>query len=972
MTIVHGFQLLEERMIKEIKTKARLYRHLKSGAQMLSLSTEDENKVFGITFRTPHADSTGIAHILEHSVLCGSRKYPLKEPFVELLKGSLNTFLNAFTYPDKTCYPVASQNLEDFYNLIDVYLDAVFYPRLTPAVLEQEGWHLEASAVDEPFVFKGVVFNEMKGAYSSPDNVLSEYSLQSLFPGHPYGFDSGGNPRRIPDLTFETFKAFHEKHYHPSNARIFFYGDDHPEARLRFMDAFLRAFDPQKTHTAVPRPAPFKDPGRSIRAYMAGEDETKQAKGMITVNWLLPETVEIETNFALRILEYALLGMPASPLRKTLIESGLGEDLAGDGLGTELRQLYFSTGLKGVATEHMDRVEALIFRTLKDLARKGMDPLTIEAALNTLEFQLRENNTGSFPRGLSLMLRALTTWLYDGDPLALLAFEAPMEKIKARWTSEHRFFEKMLDLYFLNNPHRHTLILKPDAGLGKKEAAIERDRLDETRTAMSPDQVEAVVKNTETLKRKQATPDTPEALATIPVLKRSDLDKKNKTLPLSSWEHGNTPVLFHDIFTNGIAYVDLGFDLHALPDAYLPYVPLFGRALLEMGTETEDFVTLSQRISRKTGGIHPQVFTSTTRENRRSAAWFFLCGKAVAGQVEDMARIFQDVLGKTKLDNPTRFRQILLEEKAKAEEMLIPKGHHVVNLRLRSHFDEAHRIAEQIGGISYLFSLRRLLARVDEDWPKVLHDLEDLRHLLLNRKKALLNVTLDGDTWSRCQSPLEAILDPLPERELREASWTAGDNGLCEGMTIPSQVNYVGKGGNLFEWGYRLHGSALVITRYLRNGWLWDRARVQGGAYGAFCHLDRFSGALTFVSYRDPNLLKTLDVFDQAAQHLHDLDLSREELTKAIIGTIGDLDAPMLPDTKGYASMIRHLTGDSDDLRQKLRDEILNTNASHFKAFALFLDHIREKGIVKILGSPLALEEAARNKPGWLKIFPVM
>ena len=490
MTIIHGFQLQREQSIRELKTHARFYRHEKTGAELLSLSNEDENKVFGITFRTPPSDSTGIAHILEHSVLCGSRKYPVKEPFVELLKGSLQTFLNAFTYPDKTCYPVASQNLQDFYNLIDVYLDAVFYPRLTPFVFQQEGWHYELENPDGPLSYKGVVFNEMKGAYSSPDNVLSEKSLQSLFPDNTYGFDSGGNPKHIPDLTFEQFLTFHRKYYHPSNARIYFYGDDNHEERLRLVNSYLMDFDAIEIDSAIRIQASFEKSRRFVHSFMVGKEETTPAKGMITLNWLMSETMDPKTNFSLRMLEYILLGMPASPLRKALIDSGLGEDIAGEGLGSELRQIYFSTGLKGIETESSEAIEALIMETLTTLAEKGIDPRTVEAAVNTIEFRLRENNSGHFPQGLHLMLRSLTTWLYDGDPLALFAFEAPLGEIKSGLQANSAFFQEMIYRFFLNNPHRTTLILKPDPALGEREEAAEKDRLAKARVGMSPGQLD--------------------------------------------------------------------------------------------------------------------------------------------------------------------------------------------------------------------------------------------------------------------------------------------------------------------------------------------------------------------------------------------------------------------------------------------------------------------------------------------------
>lgn len=444
MEIIHGFQLFRDQDIPELNTRAKLFRHVKTGAELLSLENDDENKVFGITFRTPPTDATGVAHILEHSVLCGSRKYPVKEPFVELLKGSLQTFLNAFTYPDKTCYPVASQNLQDFYNLIDIYLDAVFYPRLTPHIFQQEGWHYELENPDDPLIFKGVVFNEMKGAFSSPDRMLAEYSRHSLFPDTTYGLQSGGHPQHIPDLTYAQFKTFHQSYYHPSNARIFFYGDSPAEDRLRLVNDYLEDFEPLEIDSAVRLQPCFDQPKHIEHFYAVSQDAGAGKKDMVTVNWLLAETSDPETNLALHVLEHILIGMPASPLRKALIDSGLGEDLAGVGLEDELRQMYFSTGLKGINVQSANQVEALILQTLTRLAEEGIDPHTIEAALNTIEFRLRENNTGDFPRGLLLMLRSLTAWLYNGDPLALLAFEAPLASIKARLADDGTYFEDMI------------------------------------------------------------------------------------------------------------------------------------------------------------------------------------------------------------------------------------------------------------------------------------------------------------------------------------------------------------------------------------------------------------------------------------------------------------------------------------------------------------------------------------------------
>jgi len=619
-----------------------------------------------------------------------------------------------------------------------------------------------------------------------------------------------------------------------------------------------------------------------------------------------------------------------------------------------------------------DKVESLIVETLGGLAQKGIDPKTVEAALNTVEFRLRENNTGSFPRGLLLMLRSLSTWLYDGDPLSLLAFEKPLEMVKSGVQSDGNLFEEIISRLFVQNSHRTTLVLEPDPELIAKDDAAEKKRLSQAQGSMGPDEKAAVVEETRELKRLQETPDPAEALASIPVLKLSDLDKNNKTIPLERLDLQGAPVLFHDLFTNGIVYFDLGFNLHTLPEKYLPYVPLFGRALVEMGTRKEDFVSLMQRISRKTGGISPSTLTATTKTSDRSSAWLFLRSKAMLSQVADMTDILRDVLLDVQLDNPSRFRQMVLESKARTEQKMVPSGHSVVNLRLRSHLCESHWVAEQMSGISYLFFLRKLGKDVDENWPEVLAVLEEMREVLVNRNAAILNITMDEPSWSGFEPHVDSLLSALPKAPVKEKDWSPKTGSLFEGMTIPSLVNYVGKGADLYKLGYRFHASSLVITRYLRNSWLWDQVRVQGGAYGAFCLFDRMSGALSFLSYRDPNLIKTLDAFDQAAQFLKSTDLGNAELTKSIIGAIGDLDSHMLPDAKGNASMVRFLIGDTEEERQQMRDEVLGTVAADFKAFAQILEQVKEDGIVKVLGSPDAINEVINDRPGWLDVTEVL
>lgn len=951
----YGFKLVFEGDIEELNSRACLYRHEATGAELLSLINDDENKVFGITFRTPPDDSTGVAHILEHSVLCGSRKYPIKEPFVEILKSSLQTFLNAFTFPDRTCYPVASQNVRDFYNLIDVYLDAVFYPRITPDVFQQEGWHYALTDPAEPLRCQGVVYNEMKGAYSSPDALLGEAIQHSLFPDTTYGYDSGGDPEVIPALTYEQFSEFHRRYYHPSNARIFFSGDDDPDERLRIMDEYLKEFGPLTVDSHVPLQPKFKEP-RRVTNYFAsgGEDE---GKSRICLNWLLDETTDIDMNMAMNVLSSILLGMPGAPLRKALIESGLGEDIVGDGLEDQLRQMFFSVGLEGVSEDNLDAVETLIMETLTDLSRHSIDSEAIEAAVNTLEFALRENNTGKYPRGLVVMLRALPSWLYGADPLAALAWEAPLAALKER-IAEGGFFEGLIKEYLLDNPHRTTVILKPDPTLAEKQEAGEREMLAAKKEAMTPEDVEETVRATRELRELQEKADSPEALATVPTLSLEDMDKNCKTTPLDVLDHRGVSILYHDIFTSGIAYIDVGFDLQVLPRNYIPYAPLFGRALLEMGTDREDYVTLLRRIGRKTGGVNTSFLLSSARGRRKPLAKMFLRGKAMVSQVGDLLAIMEDVLSSANLDDRDRFRQMLLEEKAGQEQRLVPAGHQVVDLRLRSRFNGSDRVAEEMGGVSYLFFLRKLVRRVENDWPSVRAVLKDMARLIVQRQTMLVNVTVDQDGWNRIEPEMHRFIDRMPEGTAPRRVWRYKKSFGNEGLVVPSQVNYVGKGADLYRLGYRYHGSAGVITRYLRNSWLWDRVRVQGGAYGAFCSFDRLSGVLNFLSYRDPNVLRTIDVFDETAQFLRKEKLSREEVTKAIIGTIGDMDSYQLPDSRGYASMLRFLVGITEAERQKVRDEVLATSAEDFHAFADVLDAAREAGQLSILGSEKALREA--------------
>lgn len=947
MDLLHGFTNLRTDELPEYRAKATLYRHVKTGANLVSISVDDENKVFGITFRTPPSDHTGVAHILEHSVLCGSRKYPTKEPFVELLKGSLQTFLNAFTYPDKTCYPVASQHPRDFYNLIDVYLDAVFYPLLTRETFEQEGWHYELDAPDQPLRFKGVVFNEMKGVYSSPDSVLIEQAQRSLFPDTVYGLDSGGDPAHIPDLTYEQLVDFHRRFYHPSNSLIWFYGDDDPEDRLKFMDNWLSAFEAQPVEAIVPEQPAFAEPVSLTRPYRTDDPS---AKSFVALNWALPSPTDSRAVLEATVLSHILIGTPASPLRKALIESGLGDDLCGCGLETHARQMYFSTGLRGVDPSRCGEVAPLARSTLESLAAQGIDPKTVEASLNTVEFALRENNTGYYPRGLSLMLRALTSWTYGGDPIAPLRFAEGLADLRRLAQRGERPFEALIRKWLLENPHHSVLTLHADPGLGERLDAEERARLDAARARFTDEELAALVRHTQELRANQARPDDPAALAKIPRLSVQDLPRENRRIPTEKQLIAKTRVLVHNLFTNGITYVDVGFNLRALSLNQLPYVPVLGRALLETGTKSQDFVALQQRIGSKTGGITPKTFSSIVRDTNTGTVWLFLRGRALDVQTRELFDILGEVLHGARLDLQARIRQLALEEKARVEADLIPSGHRYVGQRARAGFNEAEYAAEAMGGIRYLFFLRELIAEIDSDWPAVSEKLATILNTLLNRRAMVLNITRSADAQHDLAPELDRFLLDIPERTSPNPEWIVPSAQNVEGLIAPATVHYVAKVYDLRSAGHEFRGSDLVVARFLRSGYLWERIRMQGGAYGAFCSYDYRSGLVTFSSYRDPNLQATIDAFDSASEYLETIDLDRAELEKAIIGAIGDLDQHLLPDAKGYAALCRWLTNDQDDFRQKMREEILSTTLEDFHRFGAALRGMRGGGRVAVLG----------------------
>uniref|UniRef100_M4CC08 Peptidase M16C associated domain-containing protein n=1 Tax=Brassica campestris TaxID=3711 RepID=M4CC08_BRACM len=968
-----GFEKVSEEFISECKSKATLFKHKKTGCEVMSVSNEDENKVFGIVLRTPPKDSTGIPHILEHSVLCGSRKYPLKEPFVELLKGSLHTFLNAFTYPDRTCYPVASTNTKDFYNLVDVYLDAVFFPKCVDDVhtFQQEGWHYELNDPSEDISYKGVVFNEMKGVYSQPDNILGRIAQQA---NNTYGVDSGGDPKDIPNLTFEEFKDFHRKYYHPSNARIWFYGDDDPLQRLRILSEYLDMFEasPSRDTSKIEPQRLFSEPIRIVEKYPAARDGDLKKKNMVCINWLLSEKpLDLETQLALGFLDHLMLGTPASPLRKILLESGLGEALVSSGMSDELLQPQFSVGMKGVSEDNVQKVEELIMSTLKKLAEEGFESDAVEASMNTIEFSLRENNTGSFPRGLSLMLQSIAKWIYDMDPFEPLKYTEPLKALKARIAEEgsKAVFSPLIEQFILNNSHRVTIEMQPDPEKASQEEAEEKSILEKVKAGMTEEDLAELARATEELRLKQETPDPPEALRCVPSLNLSDIPKEPSYVPTEVGDINGVKVLRHDLFTNDIVYAEVVFDMGSLKHELLPLVPLFCQSLLEMGTKDLSFVQLNQLIGRKTGGISVYPLTSSVRGKDEPCSKIIVRGKSMAGRADDLFNLMNCLLQEVQFTDQQRFKQFVSQSIARMENRLRGSGHGVAAARMDAMLNIAGWMSEQMGGLSYLEFLRTLEKKVDEDWEGISSSLEEIRRSLLAKNGCIVNMTADGKSLTNIEKSLEKFLDLLPENPSGGlVTWDGRLPLRNEAIVIPTQVNYVGKAGNIYSTGYELDGSAYVISKHISNTWLWDRVRVSGGAYGGFCDFDSHSGVFSFLSYRDPNLLKTLDIYDGTGDFLRGLDVDQETLTKAIIGTIGDVDSYQLPDAKGYSSLMRHLLGVTDEERLRKREEILTTSLKDFKDFAEAIDVVRDNGVAVAVASAEDIDAANNARSNFFEV----
>lgn len=962
-----GFRLTQKKEIDELKSLGLLFEHEVTRAELMVLENDDDNKVFSATFRTPPENDTGIAHILEHSVLCGSKNFPVKEPFVELMKGSLQTFLNAMTFPDKTMYPVASRNRKDFFNLMNVYLDAVFYPNISEETFKQEGWHYELNSPKDKIVYKGVVLNEMKGEFSNPESCIDRQLAHSLFPSTAYGFESGGDPKCIPDLTYQEFREFHRKHYHPSNSRLFLYGDGDTQSYLDFLqEKYLQDFEHMDVNTSIAYQRSFRKTKRKQMAYPVSSDESLEKKTYVLLGYKLDKAANHEHCLGFSILSHLLLGSSASPLRKALITSEFGSEVIGGGFDDNRADTMFAVGLKGTEPEHENKILALIDSTLRELAENGIEEDMILSAVNSIDFKLREANFGGFPKGIVYNIQALSSWLYDKDPFSHLKFEKVMRKIKKQMHAG--YFEDLIRRYLIENNHRSILVAIPQQGLGKKWEARERKILKMVKEELTSDQVNNLIAETQKLQGLQLAPDSLEALATLPSLAIEDVPKEIEKYPLEIKKQGE--ILFHDLFTNNIAYTQIGFNTHTVPDEMIPYIPLLGTLVLGMGTRKHSYTEVSKLIGMHTGGIRTSHFSSATAQDRQQVlSYIFFNGKALMEKVDNLFDLFDELLGEYSFDDTKRLVEIIRSARADMEDSIVPHGNHYVQARLQSYQSRLGKFDELTDGITYYRFLEQLLERVEKNPAEVADMFRQVAERVFTRKNALFNITSGQKDYQVIEKRIVRTVDALSATEWSEEKWDLKAVPLNEGFLTASNVQHVGKGANLYDLGFKYSGQFETLKALLRTGFLWDKVRVHGGAYGSGNSFNLFTGDYSLVSYRDPNLTETLGVYDEIADFLNHLDLSSEELTKMIIGCVGKMDPPLTPDRKGSVSMFDHLTGRTHELKQQYREELLSTSLEDLKGYAPLFEKIRDAGNVCVLGNEDKLKKSKSVFGQLVKVF---
>lgn len=954
---IHGFILKKEEFVDEIDGFARTFVHQKTGAQLVYISADDDNKVFSISFRTPSTNSTGVPHILEHSVLCGSKKYPVKEPFVELAKGSLNTFLNAMTYPDKTMYPIASTNAKDFMNLMDVYLDAVFYPNIyqNPYTFLQEGWHYHIENADDPIIYNGVVYNEMKGAFSNPEELLQNKIFESLYPQSCYRFESGGDPDVIPELTYADFLGFHKKYYHPSNSYIYLYGDGDVRAHLKYLnDEYLSAFDKQPVDSEI-EAQPMLTQRTEMRAsYGVSKEETLENKDYLALSVVLGDKLSYEEALAFDILAHILLNNNSSPLKEALLDLKIAEDVSYH-YSSSLRQPYFSIVLKNTEEKNKDLFVNTVESVLNKLATDGLDPRSVEAGINIHEFSHIEGEYGSYPKGLIYGIEMMDDWLYGDDPIAYLKYKAAFKKFKDSW--KDGYFEKLLKRMLIDNSHQTLVTIVPDNTLQEKADQALAEKLASFKAGLTPEELQALIDETQTLIEKQNEEDKPEDLEKIPKLSLADINRTGRSYPLEVQEALETRLLFHPGFTGGISYLKLYFDYSDLPQEDLKYLSLMCKLLGSLSTESMDFRRLSQEIEIHTGGLSFGIESyDDVHHFGDFTSHCYVKGKAVMENIPTLVKIMTDVITKTLFTEKNLIHDMIREIKTHKETQFLTAGHVVGVQRLQSYYSQSARLFEEFGGIEFYRFIADLEANFDEQFEVLTEKLTSIASLVFTNRKPIISITGTEEIRDRTVTALSPYIMGLAPNKAAKNAFAFETDIANEGFLTAAKIQYVSQGYNIRALGYEYAGSQLVLKGLLSMDYLWNRVRVQGGAYGAFMSIGR-GGDLYFGSYRDPKLKKTFEAYQGVVDYINNLELSQRELEKYIIGTISSKDVPLSASVKGEIADNFYFSGVTAADLQKERDEILETTVAQLKSHGDMIAEVLAKNAICVLGSEEAINE---------------
>ena len=960
MKDLQAYEVQKEEDLKGIKAKGYLLRHRKSGARVVYIENDDNNKVFSIGFRTPPSDSTGVPHIMEHSVLCGSRNFPAKDPFVELVKGSLNTFLNAMTYPDKTVYPVASCNDQDFQNLMHVYMDAVFYPNIYEheEIFRQEGWSYQLDSAEDKLKYNGVVYNEMKGAFSSPEGVLDRVILNTLFPDTSYANESGGDPEVIPELTYEQFLDFHRKYYHPSNSYIYLYGDMDIEEKLHWLDQeYLGKYEREPVDSRIRFQEPFAEMQEKVIPYSIASEESEEDNTYLSYNKVVGTSLDKELYLAFQILDYALLSAPGAPLKKALTDAGIGKDIMGS-YDNGIYQPIFSVIAKNANEEQKEEFIQVIEDVLRASVKNGIDTKAIEAGINYYEFRYREADFGNYPKGLMYGLQMMDSWLYDE--------EKPFIHIEALDTFEFLkkqigtgYYEELIQKYLLDNPHGAIVIVTPEKGRTARMEAELEEKLQKYKESLTAEEVEAFVQKTQALEAYQSEPESEENLEKIPVLKREDISREIEPIINEEMTLAGVPVIFHEIETNGIGYVDVLFDMSLVEEQDLPYVGILQSVLGIIDTKRYDYGTLFNEINVNTGGISTSLELYNDVTNIREKAFkatFEIKGKALYGKLPVAFDMMREILMESKLNDGKRIREILAMLKSRLLMKFQSSGHVTAVLRAQSYASPAAKLKDMTNGIAFYETVSYIEEHFEEEKEKLSEKLIDLSKKLFCGDNMMLSYTAAREGLEGLEEMVEKLKNSLHTRTEEDKRCVIHCEKKNEGFKTASKVQYVAKAGNFIDLGVAYTGALQILKVIMSYDYLWQNIRVKGGAYGCMSNFNRI-GEGYFVSYRDPNLKRTLDVYDGVVDYLKNFTVSERDMTKYIIGTMSGIDQPMTPASKGERSMNLYMNKVSAEVIREERNQILDAEQDDIRALYKVAEAVLQADQMCVIGGEDKIEE---------------